>query len=67
LAEKSGEVDVALGEFGRWLLVLHSVIDAEYPNYDRNPDRWRRYFNGDYTPREALEADMMASRATREA
>jgi hypothetical protein len=59
---------VASGEFGHWLLVLHSIIDAECPGYDRNPDRWRRYFNGDYTPREALEAaDMMASRAIREA
>lgn len=47
-------------EFGKWLLVLHSIIDTEYPGYDRKPDKWRPYFNGGYTPREALLADMKA-------
>lgn len=51
---------MASAQFGNWLLVLNSIIDAEHPGYDRNPDRWRRYFNGDYTPREALVADMKA-------
>ncbi len=49
---------MAFADFMNWLHVLHFIIDAEHPDYDRNPDRWRPYFNADYEPRRALQADM---------
>lgn len=49
---------MASREFGNWLLALHAIIDAEFPCYPPDADRWRGYFNADFTPREALTAAM---------
>jgi hypothetical protein len=48
---------VASVQFAHWLPTLRAIIDAERPGYDHHPDRWRPYFNADYSPREALDAD----------
>ena len=54
---------VASVEFAHWLLRLHAIIDIERPEYPRDPDSWRPYFNLDYEPREALEEEVRRNSA----